>query len=205
MIDEHLFSDDEKTLLNMLRSVHVKTRKYIKEQYNRVNPFYEDLFAWKERGKFTAPSSQNVTIYNSATVIGDVKIGDNTWIGPFCMIDGSGGLTIGANCSIATGTQIMSHDTVRWAVSGGQEPYEYSPTSIGDCCFLGAHSVIVRGVTIGKHSIIGAGAVVTKDVPEFSIVAGAPARIIGHVSIQSGKVSLIYTHNDSKSNQSKSE
>ena len=51
---------------------------------------------------------------------------------------------------------------------------------IGDNCFIGAHSIILPGVTLGKEVIVGAGAVVTKSYPDGSIVAGNPARLIGN-------------------------
>jgi acetyltransferase-like isoleucine patch superfamily enzyme len=54
----------------------------------------------------------------------------------------------------------------------------YLDTRIGQCCFIGARSVILPGITIGDHSIVGAGSVVTKDVPPNCIVAGNPAKIV---------------------------
>ena len=56
-----------------------------------------------------------------------------------------------------------------------------APILIEDDAFIGARSIILKGVTIGKGSIIGAGAVVTRNVPEYSIVAGNPAKVIGDV------------------------
>lgn len=181
-------------LLSDLRDLHHHLRKETYNKYKRINPFYEELFDWKERGEFWNKKGENgITIYNSTTIAGDAKIGENTWIGPFCSIDGSGGLSIGEHCSIATGCQILSHDTVKHALSGGKSPYEYSPIKIGDCCFLGSHVIVTKGVTIGDHCLIAAGAVITKDIPEKSIVAGVPGVIVGHVEIMSdGSVKLVY-------------
>ena len=94
------------------------------KKYQRINPFLENIFDWKERGKLWS-GNKNVTIYNSTTLVGDVEIGENTWIGPFCSIDGTGGLKIGSNCSISASVHIQTHSTVKWAISGGQESYEY--------------------------------------------------------------------------------
>jgi acetyltransferase-like isoleucine patch superfamily enzyme len=174
-------TDSETSLLRELRSLHAKLSEMTKEKYHRINPSYEDFFPWHERARFWIGEDKNVTIYNSATLIGDVEIGEGCWVGPFTLLDGGGGLKIGDHCSIATGVQITTHDTVRWALSGGKHPTEYAPVEIGRCCFIGTHAVIIKGVSIGQHSVIGAGAVVTKDVPPFSIVGGVPGKIIGSV------------------------
>lgn len=182
-----------------LRTLHERLRSETRERYGRINPFYEDLFEWKERGAYWCDEDRNVTIYNSTTLDGEVEIGENTWIGPFCSLDGSGGLTIGRNCSISTGCQLLTHDTVRWALSGGNMEYEYAPTRIGDACFLGSHAVISKGVTVGSHCLIAAGSVVTRDVPSCSIVGGAPAKRIGTVQLgPGGTVSLDYGRKSSK-------
>ena len=184
-------TDDEKTLLNGLRGLHSKMRDFTRVNYRRINPSNEDFFPWKERGAYWLGEDKNVTIYNSATLIGDVEIGHNCWIGPFTLLDGGAGLKIGDFCSIATGVQIVTHDTVRWSLSGGKCSYEYAPVTIGRCCFIGTHAVITKGVSIGEHCLIGAGAIVTKDVPPFSIVGGVPAKIIGRVVLDAnGAITL---------------
>ena len=182
-----------------LQELHKHLRSGTRARHRRINPFYEDLFDWKERGAYWIGEDRNVTIYNSATVVGDVLIGRNSWIGPFCSLDGTGGLEIGESCSISLGCQILSHDTVKWSLSGGAAPYEYAPIKIGNCCFLGVYSVVLKSVTIGDHCLIGAGAVVTKDVSSYSIVAGVPARPIGKVIIgEKGEVELRFDKESKK-------
>ena len=186
---------DEK--LNNLREqlirLHVELRGNSKSKYNRINPFAEDLFSWKERGEFCAGKGENVTIYNTTTIVGDVTIGSNTWIGPYCALDGSGGLVIGEFCSISSGVQIVSHDTVLWALSRGKIEREIAPIKVGNCCFIGSHAVITKGVSIGDHCLIGAGAVVTRDIPAFSIAVGVPAKIVGRIVCgENGKITLKY-------------
>jgi acetyltransferase-like isoleucine patch superfamily enzyme len=170
-------------LLSNLRALHHALREHTKIEYGRINPFYEDLFDWRERAAYWLGEEKGVTIYNSTTLVGQVDIGEHTWIGPFCSLDGTGGLTIGSYCSISLGCQILTHDTVRWALSRGKAAYEYAPTKIGDCCFLGCYAVVLKGVTIEDHCVIGAGAVVTENVPAYSIVAGVPAHRIGKVHV----------------------
>jgi acetyltransferase-like isoleucine patch superfamily enzyme len=176
-----------------LRDLHHHLRAETHRKHRRINPFNEDLFDWNERGAFWVNADKGITIYNSATLVGDVEIGERTWIGPFSALDGTGGLKIGRNCSISSGAQIVSHDTVKWALSGGVQSYEYGPIAIGDCCFIGTHAFVGKGVTIGDHCLVGAGAVVTKDVAPFSIVAGVPGRIIGKVHLRDDRtVALEY-------------
>jgi acetyltransferase-like isoleucine patch superfamily enzyme len=187
-LDEEL-----KRLWASLLKLHHWCRNHTKEKYNRINPFYEDLFDWSERASYWNSENQDITIYNSATLIGDVKIGEHTWIGPFSLLDGGGGLEIGRYCSISTGCQLLTHDTVKWALSGGKMPSEYASTRIGDCCFLGSHVVVTKGTKIGNHCLIAAGAVVTRDFGDFIIAGGIPARAIGKVELDSqGKVHLVY-------------
>lgn len=180
--------DDLRALWEQLVRLRATVRDETWRRFSRVNPFMEDLFDWKEKGAFVR--GENVTIYDSTTIVGNVSIGDHSWIGPFCSLDGTGGLTIGRYCSVSAGTHIQTHDTVRYCVSGGAAPYDHAPVAIGDCCFVGVNSSILKGVTIGEHSVVGAGAVVTHSVEPYSIVAGAPARRIGTVRVEGGKVSL---------------
>jgi acetyltransferase-like isoleucine patch superfamily enzyme len=176
-----------------LSALHGRMRERTLQRYGRMNPFTEDLFEWRDRGEAWPTAGDGVTIYNSTTVVGDVVIGDHTWIGPFCQLDGTGGLSIGHHCSVSAGCQLLSHDTAAWALSGGKAEPRRERTSIGDCCFLGTLAVVTAGASVGDRCLIGAGAVVTKDVPTGSIVGGVPARVIGRVEIGAeGEVTLRY-------------
>ena len=121
---------------------------------------------------------KGTNIYLNSYVYGDVTVGENTWIGPFTILDGSGGLQIGSHCAIGAGVQIYTHDTMNWTITGGKEPYEYSPVTIGNNCFIAPSCFISRGVTIGDGAIIGANSFVNKNVKPGSKVAGSPAREI---------------------------
>jgi acetyltransferase-like isoleucine patch superfamily enzyme len=131
----------ELDLLQKLETLKGELDLIFKSDFNRSLPLNELLFDRWERAKKLG-FGEGASIYDSAYVFGDVQVGERTWIGPFTIIDGSGGLVIGSNCSISAGVQIYSHDTVRWAVSGGVEPYEYAPVSIGDNCYLGPNVVV---------------------------------------------------------------
>lgn len=116
--------------------------------------------------------------YNQhAWVVGEPIIGEGTWIGAFTMIDASGGLTVGRGCDISSGVHIYTHSSARRCVSGRRYPtVDRAPVSIGDFVFIGANATINMGITIGDHAIIGAGSVVTRDVPSHTVVQGVPAR-----------------------------
>lgn len=118
------------------------------------------------------------SVYDSALVFGDVTVGEHTWIGPFTILDGSGGgLSIGAHCSISAGVQIYTHDTVERSLSGGTAPVTKAPTRIGSNCYIGPNCVIAKGVTIGDGVVIGAGSLVLHDIPAHSKAFGTPCRV----------------------------
>ena len=158
-----------------------------KKKWNRDLPFEELLFDRWERAKQLG-FADGVSIYHNSYVYGDVKVGKETWIGPYTLIDGTGGLDIGEYCCISAGVQIYTHDTVRRFVSGGKEASDHAPVIIGDCCYLGPQSVIQSGVKIGKHSVIGTNSFVNKDIPPFSIVVGTPSKIVGQVSFDDNEL-----------------
>ena len=114
-----------------------------------------------------------------ALIYKGAKIGENTFVGPFTFIDSE--VTIGKECSIAIGAQILSHDTSYYHATKGKKKKIVKPTIIEDYCAIGANAVVLPGVRVGHNSIVGASAVVTIDVAPFSIVAGNPARKIGEV------------------------
>ena len=135
-------------------------RDVTKKRWSRNLPLDEMIFERGERAIYLG-FGVDTTIYHNSYVYGDVKVGDNTWIGPFTILDGTGGLTIGSNCSISAGVHIYSHSTVKWAVTGGEAPYEYAPVEIGDNCYIGPHAVIAMGskietgTIVPAHSLIG--------------------------------------------------
>ena len=111
---------------------------------------------------------------------GHITLGDRCSVNPFCFLNGFGGLTIGNDVRIASNAVLLSsshrYDDV--GVPMHAQGVERRPTVIEDDVWVGAHVVVTGGVRIGAHSIIGAGAVVLKDIPPFSVAVGIPARIV---------------------------
>jgi len=167
-------------------------RELFKEKWNRALPIPEMLLGdrarW-EKAEFLG-FGEGTSIYDSSIVFDNVKVGPNTWIGPFTILDGTGGLEIGAFCSISAGVQIYTHDSVEWAISGGKSEYEYAPTKIGECCYVGPNTIIQKGIVVGHHSIIGANSLVNRDIPPYPFVVGNPVRIIGKIKIENGEVKI---------------
>jgi acetyltransferase-like isoleucine patch superfamily enzyme len=111
----------------------------------------------------------------------EMVIGDDTWIGQFCYINSAGGVRIGSRVGIGPGVKIMSS---RHGEEGREVPVlfcdlEFAEVVIEDDCDIGMGAIILPGVTVGRGSQVGAGAVVTKPVQPYAVVAGVPARKIG--------------------------
>ncbi len=112
-----------------------------------------------------------------------MKIDEGTHIFPNVNF-GRGGndpITIGRNC-VLTGCTVIGHDASTNQALGllkNQQRSMVQPVVIEDDCFIGHAAIILMGVTVGRGSIVGAGAVVAKNVPAGSVVAGNPARIVG--------------------------
>ncbi len=111
---------------------------------------------------------------------GHIKIGNNVSINQYCIINGHGGVDIGNDVMIAAYSCFYSfnHGVVLNTIPMKNQPLEKKGIKIKNDVWIGAHSVILDGVTINDGAVVAAGAVVTKDVPENAIVAGVPAKIL---------------------------
>lgn len=163
-------------LKNKIYLLFISLRNDIKKKYNRVLPFGDYINDRWEKAKYLG-FGEGSSVYDNVVILGEVSVGKNTWIGPNVILDGSGGLQIGANCSISAGAQLYSHDSVNWAISGGEKPYEYLKTVIEDNCYIGPNVIVQKGVIIGEGSIIGANSLVNKNIPKNSTAYGSPAII----------------------------
>lgn len=112
---------------------------------------------------------------------GKIFVGDGTQIGRNVVISACKKISIGKKCLISYNVSIMDHDhnifdpeisPLDGGITEGRE------VIIEDKCFIGAHSFILKGVHLGKHSVVGANSVVTKSFPPYSVIAGSPAKLI---------------------------
>lgn len=146
----------------------------------------ENCFIAPEANIFAEPN-RNINIGNQCIIAADsfihgpINIGNEVAINHACSIDGGkAGIFIGDRTRIANNVTIyafnhgMSPDSSIY-----QQPVSSEGIVIGEDVWIGAQAGIVDGVTIGNQAVIGMGAVVTKNVPDYAIVAGNPARIIG--------------------------
>ena len=106
----------------------------------------------------------------------NIEIGSDSIVGDHAFLDGRAKLKIGNHVDIASEVMIYNseHDVSSEYFSDRIEPIE-----IGDYVFIGPRAIIMPGIKIGKGAIVAAGAVVTHDIPEFAIVGGVPAKVIG--------------------------
>jgi len=118
--------------------------------------------------------------------VGDVIIGDGTIIGIGNVVIGP--VKIGNNVMLAQNIVIsgLNHNYEDVLVSPAHQNVNCKEITISDDVWIGSNSVITAGVTLGKHCIIGAGSVVTKSVPDFSVVVGNPAKVIKKYNQSSG-------------------
>ena len=114
-----------------------------------------------------------------ATYGGTIAIEANSYIGPYCILYGHGGLAIGANTMIGAHTVIVpfNHGISRADMPMAEQPLTKKGIRIGPDVWIGAGCKILDGVQIGEGVVIGAGSVVTKSIPIYSIAFGVPATV----------------------------
>jgi acetyltransferase-like isoleucine patch superfamily enzyme len=110
----------------------------------------------------------------SGAALDRVVLGKNVYINSNALLMARGGITIEDNVMIAANAQIISNN---------HDPYDLQilsckPVLIKESAWIGAGATILPGVCIGKHAIVGAMSVVTKDVPDYAVVVGSPAKVV---------------------------
>ena len=110
----------------------------------------------------------------------EITLGDHVTVNPGCILAGKGGLAIGSEAMIGAGTKIVttSHVSASTEIPMRQQGMVTSPVVIADDVWFGFDVKVLPGATIGRGAIIGAGAVVTGEIPAWSVAAGVPARVV---------------------------
>lgn len=157
-----------------LRRIYLRLRHRMRTRFHRHVALGDLCTNRWETARYLG-FGEGASCYDNVLVLGDVRVGSHTWIGPNVVLDGSGGLEIGDYCSISAGVQIYTHHTVAWANSLGQVPVERRPTRIGSGVYIGPNTVVAMGVTVGDRAAIGAMSFVNHDVPMGVKVFGIPA------------------------------
>ncbi len=127
---------------------------------------------------------ENVYIGHGAILKGYYKnrmvIGDHAWVGQSCFLHSAGGIQIGRAVGLGPGVAILTSVHTEGDVSQPviSNDLTFGEVVVGNGSDIGVNAIILPGITIGEGCIIGAGSVVTKDVPAYSVAAGNPARVI---------------------------
>jgi len=111
---------------------------------------------------------------------GLLQLGHGANINGFAKILVRERVSIGAFCNISWNTQLLDNDFHPIVVDGEEQPMS-APIVLEDRAWIGTGAIVLKGVTVGESAVVAAGAVVTKDVPAKAIVAGSPAKVVGHI------------------------
>jgi maltose O-acetyltransferase len=158
----------------MLVARHLPSLGPLETMCSRARLFLLKRWVFEEVGR-------HVTIGDEVYFSGNksIKCADNVGFGEGCRIYGGGGISIGQHVMIAPFTLLITanHRYVSQFIKDSHH-IELKPIVIKDDVWIGERAIILPGVSIGRGAIVGAGAVVTKDIPDFAVVAGNPAKVI---------------------------
>ena len=176
----------------MLKKIYLSPLGYILSLLMNIFSLIQKPFmVYGFYNRVTNKFHKNTRIGSTSKLICKAKLnmGDNIWIGHYCLLDASNGLDIGKG--VQTGSHISiythsSHISIRllgesYLSSDDRIGYINGAISIGEYTFIGDSSIIFPGLNIGKGCLIKAGSVVNSSIPDFSIVSGSPAKVVGCV------------------------
>lgn len=161
-----------------IRVVTSELRVYLcNHLFSKVPSHTIRLWFYRKGMNFQIGNNTSVLLNCAFDTANQMSIGHNTIINSRCRLDNRGDITIGNNVSISQEVVILTAD------HDMNSPYFDGRTKkviISDYVWIGTRATILPGVHIGKGAVVAAGAIVTKDVPEYVVVAGVPARIVGN-------------------------
>ncbi len=153
--------------------------------------FYKNFMVYGFSNKVDGKFYKRTRIASDVKLIfkNKIDIKDNVWVGYHCLLDGIGGITIEKGVNIASHCCVYSHSSQNSIRLLGEKfieipaedriGYILEPVKIGEYTFVGTSSVILPGTTIGRACVVGAGSVVKGAFPDYSIIVGNPATIVG--------------------------
>lgn len=124
----------------------------------------------KIKGSYNIALSKGMKVGNNVRIMGGVNFGSEPYL-----------IELGNDVTISFNVTLVNHDGATWVFRDMKEYkniIKYGKIRIGDRSFIGCNTIILPGVTIGSRCVVGAGSVVTKDIPNGKVVAGNPARVI---------------------------
>ena len=171
-IDMREYSKDKDCMAMAMRD------SQINHKFNLALPYTEEWFSLMKE-LFYNQIGENSIVYGGLTVVlpKNVTIGKGVTVMNGALMMAAGGITIEDNALIAANSKLISNN---------HDPYERDvlickPILIKKGAWIGAGSTILTGVTGGKNSIVGSDSVVTKDVPDYAVVVGNPAKVIKYL------------------------
>ena len=171
-IDLRESAKDKKIIAQGIKDVQTN------HKFNLATPFSEEYFSLMKE-LFYNQIGENSIIYNQLTVVRpkNVTIGKNVTVMNGILMMSAGGITIEDNVMIAANVQLISNN---------HDPYDRyvitcKPILIKEGAWIGAGATILPGVTIGKYAIIGANSIVSKNIPDYGVAVGSPAKVIKYL------------------------
>jgi acetyltransferase-like isoleucine patch superfamily enzyme len=172
-----------------LTELLTQLRKRMRARYNRHVGTGELLHdRWQLAREYGF--GEDTSVYDDCLILGEVTLGRKCWVGPGCILDGSGGLTVGDYVDVGAGSHLYSHNTIERALTGHQAPVFLKATRIGSRCFIGPRSIVAPGTVIGDECFVAVGSYVEGTFPDNSYISGNPARRLGTVEVVGGRARI---------------
>ena len=119
-----------------------------------------------------------LVMHNAERDYANLRLGRNVHVGRLVLLDLAAPIDIEADCTVSMGTTILTHADVGDRPLAARYPRIVEPARLGAGSYLGANVTVLPGCHIGREAVVGAGAVVTRPVPDGAVVAGVPARVL---------------------------
>jgi acetyltransferase-like isoleucine patch superfamily enzyme len=184
--DEVLSDPRHQDLMELLTSLRKRTKARFNRHIGTGDLLHDRWELAREYG-----FGEGASVYDDCLILGTVTLENDSWVGPGCILDGSGGsLTVGHHVDIGAGSHLYTHNTIERALTGHRAPVFHKPTRIGNCCFIGPRSIIAPGTVLGDHCFVAAGSYVEGVFGDYSFISGNPAKQVGTVDVAGDRARL---------------